>query len=282
MKLFFWTLSVSAALTAWLVVFIIIGSSLIACEPKPAPAKQPIKVPITVGEVPAYCDSTDADDTDSTDADSTDEDAGGRLAASFGKLTFEYLNNETEIFRPSTYTVRLWRVDETADASYAYLSSLGADKYDKPTYKVVKPNNRRSYTRKTVKAGWYLAEFDGSGKFFKLNVTAGSDGLMIYNEHDFSSPFSGYFPSYGKIKVGWKAKPAQDATAVLQFFGQAKTNIWIYAEDGTDTARSQFWFMPAGTYTLNYNLHGDDRYPTHELTVNVQPGKLYPCVKLTL
>lgn len=271
----------STALTAWLAVFVIIGSSLIACEPNPAPTQQPLDVPTKVLEAPVYADSTDADDADSTDIDSTDLDAGGRLAVS-GKLTFEYLNNETEIFRPSMYTVRLWRVDETADASYAYLSSMGADKYDKPTYKVVKPNNRRSYTRKTVKTGWYLAEFDGSGKFFKLDVTTGSDGLLIYNEHDFNSPFSGYFPSYGKIKVGWKTKPAQDATAVLQFLGQAKTNIWIYAEDGTGTAKSQFWFMPAGTYTLDYNLHSDDRYPTHELTVNVQPGKLYPYVKLTL
>ncbi len=278
MKLFFWTLSVSAALTAWPAVFVIIGSSLIACEPKPAPGstKLPLCDPTRILEVPVYCDITDADD-----ADSTDLEAGGRVAASSGKLTFEYLNNETEIFRPSTYTVRLWRVDETADASYAYLSSLGAGTYDKPTYKVVKPNNRRSYTRKTVRVGWYLAEFDSSGKFFKLNVTTGSDGLLIYNEHDFNSPFSGYFPSYGKIKVGWKTKPSQDATAVLHVFGQVKTNIWIYAEDGTGTARSQFWFIPAGLYTLDYNLHSDDRYPTHELTVNVQPGKLYPYVKLT-
>lgn len=278
MKLIFWTLAVSTALTVWLTVLFIIGSSLIACEPNSAPARQPLSVPTKVLEPPAYADSTDAD---STDADSTSLDTGGRLATS-GTLTFEYLNNETEIFRPSTYTVRLWRVDETAAPSYAYLSSLGVGTYDTPTYRVVKPDNRRSYTRKTVKTGWYLAEFDGSGKFFKINVTPGSDGLLVYNEHDFTSPFSGYFPTYGKIKVGWKTRPAQDATVVLHFFGQAQTNIWIYAEDGTGTARSQCWFMPAGTYTLDYNLHADDRYPTHEVTIGVQPGKTYPYVKLAL
>lgn len=242
-----------------ILVFLLSLFSVTACHERVNPAHQSANV-------------TYESDTTSTDDES---DAGARVQASpSGKLTFEYLNNETEIFRPSTYTIRLWAVDEIADPSRAYIDGLGDGKYDAPTYTVPKKTGR-SYVRKTVKAGWYLAEFDGSGQFFKFNVTAGSDGLLIYNEHDFNSSFRGYFSNYGKIKVGWKKAPGQDANAVISFSGATTTNVWFYAEDGAGATKYQYWFMPSGTY--NFTVFGDSG-PSGSVTV--ASGKTYPFIKI--
>ena len=214
----------------------------------------------------------EADSTDSND----DSDAGARPDASpTGKLTFQYMNNETEVFRPSTYTVRLWLADEAADPSFAYIDGLGTGKYDHPNYTVTKPNNQRSYVRKTVKVGWYLAEFDGSGVFYKFQVTAGSNGLLCHNENSFTSVhFRGYYPSFGKIKVSWKTVPGIDATANLTLIKDGFTQkFWLYAEDGTGKYKGQFWFMPTGIYA--YTIPGG----TASGTVAINASGKYPNVK---
>lgn len=262
-----------------LLAFLLVMFALTACRRDVSPTNPDADEPAVT-----YL-TDDGSDADVDTAHVDTADASARITAgSSGKLTFEYLNNETEIFRPLQYSVRLWAADEIADPSRSYLDALGDGKYDRPTYTVVK-NTPKAYTRKTVKAGWYIAEFDGSGQFFKFNLAAGSDGLLIYNQHDFNGRFRGYFSNYGKIKVGWAKAPAHDANTVLEFQDRAgvMTSIWIYAEDGTTSARSQYWFMPAGTYQMVYNLHpGDDRYDEHRISVNVVPGKTYPYVRMTL
>jgi hypothetical protein len=209
-------------------------------------------------------------DSDTSEADS--DDAGARLAANSGKLRIEYLNNETELFRPSSYTVSLWRSDTEPGTTSAPTS--------KPTYIVVK-KSVRSYVLKTVKAGWYIAQYSDGGTF-KFQVAAGSDGLLIYNEHDFNSRFRGYFPSYGKIKVGWKVTPSQDANTVLTFqdgIGDFST-VWIYAEDGTTRYRGQYWYMPAGQYTMQYDIGVQYGLALRSVPVTIAPGKVYPYVKM--
>ncbi|MCK8495857.1 hypothetical protein M0L20_28585 [Spirosoma sp. RP8] len=199
---------------------------------------------------------------------------GGRLAASTNaRICFEYLNNETEVFRPAYYMVKVWRSDNEPSGNPT----------GKPTYIVTKPANGRSFARKSVRPGWYTAEFDGSGHYQKFSVSASENGLLVYNEHNWSSPFSGYSSSYGKVRVSWAKPPGQDATAVLTFFkaGAHYTNIWMYAEDGSGKIKYQFWFMPSGVYELNYNLHNSDNYATKSVPVHIAPGKVYPNIKLT-
>ncbi|RYC70080.1 hypothetical protein [Spirosoma sordidisoli] len=182
--------------------------------------------------------------------DDEPDDANARLAAlPKGKLTFQYMNNETEVFRPLSYTVALWRTESEPTATDPPPT--------KPTYRVVKKTGR-SYVRKTVNAGWYIAQYltaDGyaTGGFFKFQVAEGSNGLLCYNENSFSSVhFRGYYPSFGKLKCSWKTAPANEATANLTLSkdGTAQ-NFWLYAEDGTGKYRGQYWFMPTGTYSFS-------------------------------
>ena len=128
-----------------------------------------------------------------------------------------------------------------------------------------------------------MAEFDGNGYYQKFQASANDASLLVYNENNFSSPFSGYSNSYGKIKVAWAKPPRQDETAVLQFFkaGAPYTNVWMYAEDGAGKTKYQYWFMPAGSYELNYNLNRSDNYPMKSVAVSIAPGKVYPSVKMS-
>lgn len=187
--------------------------------------------------------------------------------ASGGKITFEYLNNETEIFRPSTWTVKLWRFESEP---IGILPLMIGNEYITPAYTVSKPANGKCYIRRIVKAGWYLAEYEGTGQFFKFYVATDSDGLLVYNEHDYNSYFRGYFPNYGKIKFSWKKAPPQDANIVLDFL-QLST-IWMYAEDGEGIHKSQFWFVPANQYVIEFNRRS--------IYTIVAPGKAYPHFKI--
>ncbi|OIN61218.1 hypothetical protein [Arsenicibacter rosenii] len=142
-------------------------------------------------------------ESDTTISDETDYRQTARIAAGErAKLTIGYMNNETEVFRPSGYVTRLWWFSSEPALSSWQDNSAVKNRYNTPTVSIVKPTNRRSYTRKTIKSGWYIGEANESGIYYKFNVSQNSDGLLITNENSTTNPaYSGYYSGFGKLKV---------------------------------------------------------------------------------
>ena len=240
----------------------------------------------TSDDGPLIDDQTDQDD------DQTDQDA--RLAPPYerGKITIGYMSNETEIFRPSSYTVTLWRRTAKVNAEGTDLAAEVAGK--KPTT-TAKKNSPRSYVRKTLGTGWYIANVNDSNMWLQFQVTANSDGLLCWNENSFTNKlFNGYYPSYGKVKVSmWygTAKPtdchvtlSRDVAEVGEPYTLRDLDTWLYAEDGTGAKKGMFWFMPAYTYASRNWANkpdGSGSYPPASTgNIVVAPGKTYPHLKL--
>jgi hypothetical protein len=200
-------------------------------------------------------------------------------------LTICYMNNETEIFRPATYAVRLWWFSSEPSLTDWHDGSAVANRYDKPTFRVTKTATTRSYTRKTIYSGWYIAEANESGIYYKFWVPANSNGLFITNENAPSNAsYSGFYARFGKIKVSlWNGKIAKPDDVHVTFSkGLADTQFWLYAEDGTGTSKGMFWFMPIGNYMVSAWANkpgGLGQWTTGEIPVTITDGKLYPSIK---
>lgn len=224
-----------------------------------------------------------------------DEDASSaRLAATEkGKVTIGYMNNETELFRPSSYTISLWKSNARVIGTLQQIAASVTGK--KPTT-TAKKNNLRSYTRKTLPVGWYIANVVDSDTWSQFQVTAGSDGLLCFNENSASNPlFNGYYPIYGKVKVSlWYGKvQVADAHVILskdiappgEVSDFKDLTTWLYAEDGTGAKKGMFWYMPSGTYSIVHWANrpdGSGSYPNKAVgLVSIAPGKIYPHVKLS-
>lgn len=220
------------------------------------------------------------------------EDATARLAATEkGKVCIGYMNNETELFRPSSYTVTFWRRESLSpNASMADMAQTVASQ--QPYTSVVKKANGRSYTRKTIRTGFYIVNASDSNLWYQFEVVPNSDGLLIFNENNQRPDYAGYFSNYGKVKVSlWygKVKPEE---AHVRFTGPQllpdkpgiNIDTWIYAEDGKTTKRGMFWFMPANPYSVTHWANkpgGAGTYPSVSAgSITIAPGKTYPHIKL--
>jgi hypothetical protein len=214
-----------------------------------------------------------------------------RLAAtSKGKVTFEYLSNEGEIVTTQWSTITLWYYGTTQP------TPGDNSRFTKPKYIIRHPGNNRSYTRKSMSAGWYMLQLD-EDRFAVMNVAEGSDGLFVWNDQNFTHPFfSGYFGNYGKVKFTFgrataTAKVPAVSTKAQAFltFSQNGSSLqfWLYNDRSTGSAtRSQFWFVPTGIFDASWygtNLAGDadtKTYPTKTGVVTIAPGRVYPNIKL--
>ncbi|UHG94385.1 hypothetical protein [Spirosoma oryzicola] len=221
--------------------------------------------------------------TDNLDSlDWTNEAASSALPITGPKarLTIQYLNNETDLFRPARFSTRLWYFGST-EPTYperAAINALGDTKYDMPDLIISRENTGRAYTRRTIPDGWYIAEYDQEGTFYKFQAVAGSDGLLVYNQHDTTAPLmAGYFTSYGKIEVTFGADTGIDEQAFVHLSkGQALQRFWLYAEDATDQVKSLSWFIPAGTYDARWFRGGG---PNRSGAITIATGKRYPNLK---
>lgn len=209
-----------------------------------------------------------------------DDDASARLATyPKGKITIQYMNNEREVYSPSSYSVLMWHSD-------AEPATPTAAPTVKATYRVFKKDNGRSYVRKTIRAGWYIAQYlsvdnDVSpGGLFKFQVVEGSSGLLCYNENSFTSVhFRGYYPAFGKVKCSWKTVPGPDDQAYLTLSkDSANQDFWLYAEDGTGKYKGQFWFMPVGTYSFSLEKAAEGAV-TRQGTVTIAATGKFPHLK---
>ncbi len=218
---------------------------------------------------------------ETTNQDSTDWqiEAEGRVGAGLAKLTIEYVNNEAELFRPVSYSVKLWNMgyDEPI-ADKAYLIAEG--NYSRPTYTVTKPKTYLSYMRKLITPGWYLAEFNGSGILYKFKAIPDSDGLLVYNEQEAHAPLmSGYHAAYGRIRFSFGRSSGIGAQAFVTLIKDRDAQrVWLYAEDGVMREKSMDWFMPAGSYTGDWYKSG--RYAHKVGRVTIAPGRTYPHLTL--
>ncbi|MBO0950873.1 hypothetical protein [Fibrella forsythiae] len=212
-------------------------------------------------------------------------------AADRGKMTFQYLSNEGEIITQQWQKITLWYYANTQPEPGA------ATRFSKPKYTIVHPANNRSYTRKSMSAGWYMLQLDDSETFQIVNVAAGSDGLYVFNQNNVNnSLFAGYYQNYGKLKFVFGSLKATKKKAAISLKTQAFLTLtkdgasslfWLYADVATGTGtRSLFWFMPVGTYTTSCygaNLLGDsdtNTYPVKTGTVTIAPGKVYQTIML--
>ena len=218
---------------------------------------------------------------ETTDRDSTDwqTEAGGGVGAGLAKLTIGYVNNETELFRPVSYSVKLWNMGYGEPiADKAYLIAEG--NYSQPTYTLTKPKTYLSYLRKVISPGWYLAEFNGSGILYKFKAIPGSDGLLVYNEQEAHAPLmSGYHAAYGRIRFSFGRTSGIGAQAFVTLAKDRDAQrIWLYGEDGVTREKSMDWFMPAGVYTGDWYKSGRNVHRVGPVTI--APGRTYPHLTL--
>lgn len=231
-------------------------------------------------------------ETEANEPDEEEDEATARLAATEkGKIVIGYMNNETELFRPSSYTITLWKNDALVNGTTQQVAASVTGR--KPTA-TAKKNNLRSYTRKTLAVGWYVANVADSDLWLQFHVTAGSDGLVCFNENSPNPLFFGQYASYGKIKVSpWYgnvhptdfhlvlAKNVADPGQPLEL---RDVSTWLYAEDGTGARKGMYFYMPAGEYYVSHWANkpdGSGSYPTAEVgKVTIAAGKIYPHVKL--
>lgn len=225
-------------------------------------------------------------------ADTADVRDGGRRGASpQARVTFQYMSNEGELVTGQWQTITLYHYGDTQPTN--------GDTGGRPRYLVHRPDDNRSYVRKTVPAGWYLFGIDNQQDSHNLvQLLPGSDGLYCFNDrgHPGKSLFWGYYPTYGKVKftfgrtVATRTQPAVSLKAEA-FLTLAKGGVslpfWLYNDRSTGSVtRSVLWYMPTGTYTASWygvRLSGDAdsrEYPTKTAVVVVAPGKVYPNVRL--
>ena len=191
-----------------LLVYLLTAFALTACSDDVPNAARTSGVPPSTShdaEVTYEADSESTPTPEPDDSDGATDPTARPAAQARAKLTLQYMNNETEIFRPSAYDVRLWWFNDEPPLTNYSDGSAVASRYAKPTFLIQKKANGRSYTRKMIYAGWYIAEFDASGHYLKFQVGENSNGLLCYNENSFTSVlFRGYYPNFGKIKCSWK------------------------------------------------------------------------------
>ena len=241
----------------------------------------------------------DEDSSISYEVDS-DEDGFGslegydpfsRLAATpKGKVTFQHMSNEGEIITAQWEKITLWYYGTTEPTEGAN------DRFSKPKYTIIRPANNRSYTRKSMSVGWYMLQLD-EGRFAKMNVTANSDALFVWNDQNTNHPlFANYHSSYGKVKFTFgritaTAKTPAVSTKAQAFLtftsGSSSIQFWLYNDrTAGSVTKSMFWFMPAGTYAGSWygaQLLGDSdtqTYPAKTGPITISPGKVYPNIKL--
>ena len=258
--------SISLALTIYMLVLIWLLLSMVSCQRKGLlPSREQVEV--------VY----ETDDQDSIDWQI--EVGSQEAVATKAKLTLMYIDRETDLFRPSTYTVKFWNFgygEPIADKALI----VAEGKYAKPTYTISKPNNFLAYTRLTLTPGWYLAEFGESGMIYKFKATATSDGLLIVNECPVETPLlAGYYPAYGRIRFSFGKQNGIGARACLNLSREDATQAFrLYAEEGVTRAKSMDWFMPTGIYSGDWYKAGTAAYKTSIVTI--APGKRYPNLNL--
>lgn len=259
-----------------------------------------IETRIAISQMPAstveinYERDTEAE---SEEVDNADETATESLSVTQrGKIVIGYMNNERELYAPNSYTVTFWKMESAVQISDLtnplIFRPLVAGK--KPFTKAVKKDNKRSHTRKTLPVGIYIAHVVDSDMYLQFTITAGSDGLLCFNENRQHPLFYGYYPSYGKFKVSLWNGPAkvEDAHVTLSkdIAPQGEPTVWsdletwLYAEDGTGSRKGLIWYMPSGSYAVSHWANkkgGSGSYPVASAgQVTIQPGKVYPHVKI--
>lgn len=227
--------------------------------------------------VPAQIDYVE--DSEPDEFQVIEDDSGARLATGpRGKLTFQVMQ-EGDIMRNPSNTWKLYFFGDTEPPAGASDRTAYATA-NKAKYSVSQPANARSYTRKTLPVGWYLIRYNDSDLFYSLNVPENSDQLVNMDDNSgFNSPFTGIFPTYGKIKFSlWYGTQKPEQISLDLINSENKTVSYIlYAEDGTGLRKGLFWYVPAKSYRFNARAY---ELNTLTGTANVNAGKTYPHVKL--
>lgn len=247
----------------------------------------------STGEPPGATSITyESDSSDCILVDDEADDSGARAATPKGKLLISYINNEGEVYRPSSYSVVFYRFETLTVSPTATMPELAEACAGRTAYTTLWKKTSRSYVRKTLRTGSYIATVPDSDLWYQFSVSEGSDGILQFNENSQNPNFSGYHTSYGKIKVSlWYGKTKVPdahvtvATQPLSTKPPSSFSFWLYAEDGTTARKGMYWFLPANAYTVSHwanRLGGTGTFDTITLPdlIQIAPGKVYPHLKL--
>lgn len=203
--------------------------------------------------------------------------AGGRIktAPSRGKLTFQVMQEGDVMRNPGAGWTLYQSETELPHDPNQRLTYLQTHK---PTYSVRQPANARSYTRKTVKPGWYYARYNDSDVLIhRFQVGAGEDVLLNMDDNSgFGGGFTGVWPDYGKLKVSLWNGPQKPKSVTVSLTAARTIDFVLFAEDGTGAKKGVCWYMPTNGY--RYSSTYND--VTKSGQIAVAPGKTYPHVKL--